>query len=166
MKIPGKKDSAVSPAIGTIIMIALTIILIYLLLSALLGMIPDFTILQEEAPEYFIVTWSDSDNAILKLLNTGPSIINQDYSAKFYVNEVLMDNIIVSTLSGYSFIPTQHFGVARLYGAGPRGLEWETNTSGFIDLSNGTFSSGDRVRVDIILNKDNSIYSSTTYICP
>ena len=62
-------------------MIALTIILIYLLLSALLGMIPDFTILQEEAPEYFIVTWSDSDNAILKLLNTGPSIINQDYSA-------------------------------------------------------------------------------------
>ncbi|HJJ48868.1 MAG TPA: hypothetical protein O0X39_07785 [Methanocorpusculum sp.] len=162
-----KKESAETPVIATILLVALTIILILLLFFILASMIPDFdSLIPKKTPEYFVVMKADPVTATIKIKNTGPSISSRDYSVKFYVNGRFLENAVITTLNSHEFIPTHHYGVAKIYGAGPKGDTWDANTSGFIDFSDGTFQSGDVLCIEIYLNTDSTLYSSTTYTCP
>lgn len=169
--VPASKrtDSALSPVVAEILLTVLTVILVILLLLLVLSCIPNFEfpkpVADDEIPEYFVVSVIDPVNLKIKLKNVGPDIPNNQYCAKIYVNGV-EENVVIETLSGHNFIPTHHYGVATLSGAGPTGSTWKQGSSGVLDLKNGLFRSGDTIRVEILYQPDMSVYSSSECTCP
>lgn len=167
-----KREEAASQTQGTILFVAITIILFAILLPILLGFLnlPEFKI--KMVPEIFVITSVlhiddesgafDYDSRVI-VLNTGPGTYNnKDLKARIYRNEVPL-NCVIETLNGVDFISTAHFGVDKLKGPGCQGLTWLPGEMISINLNDGTLHPGDTVRIDIIDKTSNEIISRHSY---
>lgn len=85
--------------------------------------------------------------------------VKDDLSARFFRNGVAL-NIDIPTMDADKFIPTHHYGVQTMNGEGDH---WYPGSSITIDFNDGTFRSGDVVRVEIYSNTDGRLISADTY---
>ncbi len=168
-----KSDNGISPAIATLLIIALTLILCAILIVYCMGLVniqweqP----LNTSPPELLaIVSVNHYDDngkltyeSIVTLQNIGTRPLkNSDYRAEIYINDI-KQYIVIKTLQADKFIETHHFGIQLLYGIGPIGYEWEPGNIGVFDLNDGTLYPGDLLQIDIIRKEDGEVISRSIY---
>lgn len=161
---------ATSQTIGSILMVAITIVLAVLVL--LLFHLPSLDFDMTPVPQIFIITSIENKDEITGLLNFDSRVIirhigtttyqNKNLKALFYKNN-LQVNANIPTLNGHDFISTSHTGVQWMGGMGCSGATWNPNEMTCIDLKDGTFRSGDSVKLDIIEKSSNSVISRHTF---
>lgn len=152
-----ERDRGDSPVLSEVMILGLVLILGLIILAYLLGLIsglfPDGML----APPIIKITAvlhtsaSGTMNLAIRVFieNTGAvEYKNRDLIAVFLRNgeEIYAE---ISTLHGEGFIPTQHFGVATMGGAGCRGEFFSPGEKIEINLNNGRYRPGDRVEVRI-----------------
>jgi hypothetical protein len=153
---PARADDAVSPLVGVVLMVAVTVILAAIVLALLLlwphpcDPFPSALVRVVEVHDYDEAgTVLNYDSRVL-LRNLGSrDLPNRPLTAAFYCDGVHVD-CVLRTFHGEDLIPTHHFGIERIQGAGCRGETWEVGTSVLIDFTDRTFMPGTTVRVDII----------------
>lgn len=151
------KDSALSPQIGTILMVAIVLILAALVLL-LAPSLPEWNLsIFTPEPSFIeikVIHHKSETGAMIydsrvTLYHNGTLMYaNNDLYAVFYKNQQKLP-CIVETLNGHLFIPTHHFGVQTLGGAGCQGTYWSPKEKIALDFSDGTFHPGDQVTVEI-----------------
>ncbi len=161
-----KSDNGISPAIATLLIIALTLILCAILIVYCMGLVniqweqP----LNTSPPELLaIVSVNHYDDngkltyeSIVTLQNIGTHPLrNSDYRAEIYINDI-KQYIVIKTLQALEFLSTHHNGIQLHYGAGPRGDIWEVGNSGVFDLNDRTIHPGDLLQIYIIDNNASS----------
>jgi len=156
------RERAVSQVEGTLILVAITVILALLLFLLLPVHFPEFT-LPEEPPAIFVITQISSYPADFEsriyLRNDGDKAYpNGQLRADIYLDGERLP-CVITTLHTYDFISTHHYGVQTLKGPGGRDATWEPRETLRIDLTDGTIQPGDVVRVDILMREDNSVIS-------
>jgi hypothetical protein len=157
---------AISPAIATILMVAITILLALLVL--LLFWMPPFGYTIGMVPAIFTITNIDSVDEITGGLNYDSRVMlihagtidyeNNNLKAKFYKNGQVV-NANIATMNGHDFISTPHNGVQWMGGSGCSGISWTPGEQIAIDFTDGTFYPGDAVEVDIFDNSTGQIIS-------
>lgn len=148
---------ATSKVIGTILMVALTILLAVLVLLMIhlpplsfdggppaIFQIRDVHHRSDRSPHPL-----NYDSRIVLIHNGTKSYENGRLKAEFYLNNRLL-NARASTLNGHQFISTRHNGIQWIGGSGCSGTTWEPGEQLVIDFTDGTFHQGDHVQVDII----------------
>ncbi|MDD1667491.1 MAG: type IV pilin N-terminal domain-containing protein [Methanomicrobiales archaeon] len=166
---PRRASPAISPVIGTVLLVGMTVILsalVYLLVLAAPppGIDPSrFQYIRivavRQAGDPFTPTCDDS---CLILLHEGNAPLGNDgISAVVLRNdETLIAN--VTTLNGKRFISTKHFGVEHLGGPGSRGSAWDPGEEIWIDLREHAVAEGDLVTVRIIDRDSDLVLSEDT----
>jgi len=162
-----KSDDGVSPAIATLLIIALTLILCAIFMIYCMGLIdiqweqP----LNTSPPEILaIVSVNHYDEkskltyeSIVTLQNIGAQPLkNSDYRAEVFINGK-KEMVVIKTLQAHDFISTNHFGIQLLYGLGPTDYFWVPNQKGIFDLNDRLLHPGDILQIDIINNNTSSI---------
>lgn len=148
---------ATSKVIGTILMVALTILLALLVL--LMVTIPPLSF-STGPPAIFQVREihhrSDRypnplnyDSRMVLVNNGSKEYLNDGLSAIFYLNGQLLDARAI-TLNGHHFISTHHVGIQWMGGSGCSGTSWAPGEQTVIDFTDGTFHPGDLVQIDVI----------------
>ena len=102
------------------------------------------------------------DSRVILVHNGTGTYQNSDLYAIFYRNQVPL-NAVISTLNGYDFISTRHYGVQWMGGSGCSDSTWTPGESTVIDFTDGTFHQGDRVQVDILETASNRTISRHRY---
>ncbi len=167
-----KSDNGISPAIATLLIIALTLILCAILAACLMhysytSLVPSSSnppeILAIESVKHYNnngqLTYAS--NVTLRNIGTEP-LWNSNYSAEVYIDDT-KQFVIINTLKADEFIPTHHYGIKNLFGSGPTGYEWEPGNSGILDLEDGTIQPGFTLRIDIIRKEDGEVISRSIY---
>lgn len=159
-------ESGVSETHGVLILVGVTVILAVLVLLMLLAMIPSWSWAEPAQPP-IIITGVSHHSAItgkmtyasrVTLLNNGSTVYENDcLKAVFYVNGQKV--CIVQTLNGYLFIPSHHYGVKTIGGAGCRTEYWNPGERIDIDLTDTTLYPGAKVCVEIIDKRDGKVIS-------
>jgi hypothetical protein len=159
-------DDAVSHAVGTILMVALVIILAMLVL---LITFPNLFETGLPSPiQITAVKFYDDQTGRLNydsrviIINKGDKILdNIHLRAVFFRNEQQVPAVI-NTLNGHLFISTIHTGVQWIGGAGS--LDgWDPDQMMTIDLADQTFFPGDMVRLEVFEMPGNRIISRSRY---
>lgn len=169
----GRSGEAVSQVQGVLLLVVITIILAVLLFLMLhiplwQGGSP------EEPPEIFAITqlnhYCEKNSARLNydsrmtIINNGvATYVNDDLRAEIFVNDRFSGALIYS-MNAHQFIPTYHIGVERMEGTGSTGYYWYPGSRIFLDLTDGTFRPGDRVRLDIYHKDHDRIISRSERI--
>ena len=161
-----ENSGATSPVMGSILCIAITMMLAVLVL--LLFQIPNLFLMQDsEVPAIFKITTirHTNENGILNydsymvVVNSGvKGYENQNLYAKTYKDGTQL-NCIISTMNGNKFISSQHFGVQNLAGFGAKGVTWYPNAMIWIDYTDMTFHPGDEVTLEVFNSTTNQIIS-------
>lgn len=165
-----RMDRAESQPIAIILLIAITILLALLVL--LMFHLPAMA-WGYGPPPVFIITGvyhtSDQypypmnfDSRVVLLHNGSVEMDNDALQANFYRNNMPLPAMI-TTLNGYQFIQTRHFGVQWIGGSGCSGTTWAPDERLVIDFTDGTFRPGDVIRVDIIQRQNGAVISRHTY---
>lgn len=159
-------EDAVSNPVGTILMVALTILLAALLLFIIF---PD---LFEAVPSPIQITavrhYDDQtgrlnfDSRVILIYKGEMRLNNTCMRAVFYRNEQQVPAVI-STLNGHQFISTIHTGVQWIGGEGCKDGGWCPNQMVSIDLADHTFFPGDMVRLDVISMPGDQVISRSRY---
>lgn len=150
------QDPAVSSVHGNLLMVAIAVILAFLVLLLVLGMLSGLWGSQSLAPPLIQIT--DVFHTEKGKMNLASRIAimnrhcveyrNRDLKAVFFRNgEELFARI--NTLNGHNFIPTQHFGVSTIGGAGCSNDFFSPGEKILIDLKNGYYRPGDRIELRI-----------------
>ena len=150
-----RPDDGVSQIQGVIILVAVTFILAILLLLMLhIPLWPGFS---KGTPEIFAITdllhhneegTLNYDSRIM-IKHVGTAVYrNDELRAEVFVNDQDTQSIIRS-FNAHLFIDTFHLGVQRLWGVGSTGYYWYPGTPIYLDMNDGTFRPGDRVRLDV-----------------
>lgn len=165
---PGRRDDAVSPLVGVIVMVVVTVILVAII-AAYLFWLPHLcdpfprAVVQVVAVHDF-----DEDRPVLNydsrvlLRNFGPTLPNLPLTARFYSDGVPVPCRLL-TFHGEDVVPSHHFGIERVQGAGCRGETWERGTSVLIDFTDRTFMPGKTVRVDVVDTGTGCVISSHSF---
>jgi hypothetical protein len=163
------RSGGISPAIATILLVALTLLLalLVLLLFSLptwdIGEPPAILIIKNVEHRSDLSPYTLNYDSRVILVNAGAeSYQNDRLKAVFYRNKALL-NAIISTMDGHSFISTRHYGVQWIGGSGCSGGTWTPGESMVIDFTDGTFRPGDLVQVDIIDTTSNRTISRHRY---
>lgn len=163
-----RNDNALSPVLAEILLTALTVLLIAIFLAILMGMIPQMYEIpkaeEEKIPEIIkIMDVTDVKEGIVKLEHVGKEKIrNSEHSAQVYI-DAYKKYVVINTLQGGEFIPTNHFGIKNLYGAGPTNYFWEPGDQGVFNLKNKIIRHNCTLRIDIIRNSDGRIISTSEF---
>ncbi len=166
-----KGDDGVSPAIATLLLIAITLIICAIVFACLMNYCYTSSgQFSEETPEILAIVSVDHYNdkkltfaSKVKLRNIGTKpLVNQNYSAEVYINDV-KQYVIINTLQAHDFIETHHFGISTISGSGPTGYEWEPGNSGDFDLLDGMVQPGCTLRIDIIRKEDGEVISRSIF---
>jgi hypothetical protein len=167
-----KRGDATSQTQGTILLVAITLILFAILLPILLGFLhlPEFKI--RMIPEIFIITnivhIDDVTGAMnydsrMIILHTGSiTYDNSKLKARLYRNDVPLD-CVIETLRATDFMSTVHLGVQWIGKEGCSGNTWLPGERGVIDVKDGTFHPGDTARIDIIDKSTGEVISRHSY---
>jgi len=155
------KERAVSQVTGTLLLVAITIILAILLMLCI--QMPDLDWEDTEPPIIFSITSIASSPPTYESQVFLRNVVKKDYknkelSAKIYRNDTELP-CVIETLNTHEFISTAHYGVRNLMGMGGCSDTWNYNQMLRIDLSNGFIHHGDVIRVDIIKTASNSVIS-------
>lgn len=155
------RECATSPVTGTLLLVAITVILAIILMSSF--HLPDFDWEYTEPPVIFSITSITSSPSTYESQIFLRNIIKKDFnnhelSAKIYCNGELLP-CTIETLQITNFIPTAHYGVKLLKGQGGSDNTWNYNQMLGIDLSNGFIHPGDVIRVDIIKTATDTVIS-------
>jgi len=166
-------DDGVSPVISEILLVAVTILLAAVAAASLFGLFSD-TVSQAEPSEILQITsvshYSESGKltyaGIITLKNIGyEEIQNREHGMYISVNGD-RTRAVIETLSSSDFIPTHHYGVRLIKGAGPHGNTWESGASGVIDVSDKMIQPGDLVTVEVYRISDGEIISCSQFLAP
>ncbi len=155
------RECATSPVTGTLLLVAITVILAIILMLSF--HMPDFDWEYTEPPVIFSITSIDSVSPTFESWIYLRNIENKDFqngelSAKIYRNGELLP-CIIETLYISDFISTAHYGVEKLKGQGGCTDLWNYNQLLKMDLSNGFIHPGDVIRVDIIKTATDTVIS-------
>ncbi len=155
-----QSEEAVSPVQGTLLMVALTIILaliVWLLCSGFT--LPTWPPPPPEPPSIIITEVQHINNdppynlnyeSRVTLRNNGTVQFENDrLTARFYRDGEEIYPCVIETLNGANFIPTPHYGVQTIKGSGCQGMYWNPNERIWINLNDGTLHPGDLVTVEI-----------------
>ncbi len=162
---PVKDQVAQSPVIGGILLVSITIILAVLVMVMMLSLI-NFPFPQNipETIKIERLALTDENGRLnydsrVFLVHTGTEIFqNNDLRAEIYKNGVKLP-VIIRTFHGHEFVSTSHFGIQTMAGLGCSGETWYPGEKVVLDLNDGTFRSGDLIRVDIFRISINTIIS-------
>ena len=166
-------DDGVSPVISELLLVAVTVVLAVIVAASLFGLFSD-TISPSEQPEILKITsishYSDSGKltyaGIITLKNIGyEDIQNRRHGMYISINEE-RTNSVIETLCSSDFIPTHHYGVRLIKGAGPHGDVWESGALGVIDLSDKMIHPGDLVTVEVYRLDTEEIISRSKLYAP
>ena len=164
-------DDGVSPAIATLLIIALTLILCAILAAFCMALIsPSSGIPLLSPPEILAIESVDHYNdkkltfaSKVTLRNIGTEKLwNTNYSAEVYINNV-KQRVIIETLQAHEFIDTHHYGIKTISGGGPTGYEWDPGNTGVFDLNDRTIHPGDLLQIDIIRKEDGEVISRSIF---
>ncbi len=163
------RADAVSPIVGVVLMVAVTVLLA-VILAALLFWLPH---LCDPFPRAVIQVVAVHDygeggsplnyDSRLLLRNFGPDDLpNRPLTAAFYADGVHID-CRLETFHGEDVVPSHHFGIERIQGLGCRGETWESGGSVLIDFTDRTFMPGKTIRVDVIDTGTGCVISSHSF---
>jgi len=166
-----RHDDAGSNSIGTILIIAVTIILaILVLLLCLRFSIPKWNF--TPIPAIFVITnvvhvddYTGNMNYDSRLIvkHTGTKTYNNaNLKASIYRNGKKL-NCVIDTLRATDFMSTVHLGVQWIGYAGCSGNTWLPGEMSAIDLKDGTFRPGDTAQIDIIDKSTDEVISRHVY---
>jgi len=162
-----RHGEASSPALGIILLLAITLILALLVL--LMFHLP--FLYDTSVPAIFKITniRHTSEHGALNydsymvIMNTGTAgYPNKNLYAGIYRNGVLMD-CRIETFNGHDFIPTHHYTIQTLGGPGSCGSIWNPVEMVFIDFRDGTFHPGDQIIFEVFDNSTKQIVSRHYY---
>lgn len=153
---PGRHGDAVSPVLGVVLMVAVTVLLAAIIL-ALLSWLPHLCDPFPPAVIRVVEVHDYDENGIelnydsrLLMRNYGTKDIpNRQITAAFYCDGVRVNCRLVN-FHGEDDVPSHHYGIQRVGGLGCRDETWESGGSVLIDFTDRTFMPGKKVRVDII----------------
>jgi len=167
--IPRNTD-AISPVIGVILNVGITVILALLVL--LLFQMPNFAWQDTPVPVIFKITNIRHVNeygvrnydSYMVLIHTGTiAYENRNLMAKILKNDVPL-NFVIATLNGNDYINHAHTqGVHIMGGPGCSGNLWTPGEMTYIEFSHGTFHPGDSVKFEVYDNTTKQIISRHTY---
>ncbi len=166
-----RNESGVSPIVGVVLLVAVTVILAALILALfslphLCNPFPptefEIVVIHDYNEEATVLNY---DSRVLIRYNGARALPNRHLSARFYVDGIPIKNTI-STFHGEEFIPTHHFGVELMKGEGCKGEKWLQNEFVLIDFKDGTFKPGHTVRVEIIDSGTSCVISRDEYLAP
>ena len=166
-------DFGVSPVISEILLVTVTVLLAAAVFAVFFGLFP-LPYTEEEPPEILEIVsishFSDAEKltyaGIITLKNVGhEDIRNREHGMYILVNEE-RTRAVIETLSSSDFIPTHHYGVRLLKGAGPHGDVWEAGASGVVDLSDKMVQAGDLVTVEVYHRGTGDIISRSELYAP
>ncbi len=161
-----ESECALSDTHGTLLMVAVTIILAALVLLMVLAMIPSWSWMEPADPPIVITEIAHTSKATgeftrasrIVLLNNGSTAYENDgLKAIFYKNGQKV--CTVQTLNGYRLIPSHHYGVKTLGGEGCRNSHWNPGEELELDLTDHTFYPGIQVTVEIMEKQTGKIIS-------
>lgn len=160
-------EDAVSSPVGTILMVALTILLAALMLFIMFPSLFDAAVpspIQITAVRHYDEQTGrlNFDSRVILVYKGEKRLNNTCLRAVFYRNEQQVPAVI-STLNGYQFINTVHTGVQWIGGEGCRDGGWCPDQMVSIDLADHTFIPGDVVRLDVIEMPGNQVISRSRY---
>ena len=166
---PAKVVDAVSTIHGVLLMVAVTVILAVILLAHALWL-PHFCDPFPPATFQVVAVHDyDEDGTVLNydsrvlIRNLGTrNVPNRAITAAFYSDGIRIDCRLVN-FHGEDDVPSHHFGIQRVQGAGCRGETWEVGTSVLIDFTDRTFMPGKTVRVDVIDLRTDCVVSSHSF---
>lgn len=167
---PGRHGDAVSPVLGVILMVAVTVLLAAIIL-ALLSWLP---LLCDPFPsnDIRIVGFYDYDERSGHLFNYDSRIVLQNFGSKDLPNRQITgafyrDGVRVrcnlESFHGGDPPHSIHTGYETMGGVGCQGETWEVGAKIVIDFNNGTFLPGQLVRVDIIDIGTGCVISSDSF---
>jgi hypothetical protein len=162
-------ERSLSHTHAALLMVAITVILAILLLLILLGMIPSWSWAGPELPPIIIteIVHTNDDTGILTyasrvfLLNNGSTTYENDcLRAVFYLDGTRVRTVY--TLNGYRLIPSHHYGVRYIKGAGCRSPYWNPGEEMEVDLADKTLIPGGMVTVEIVNRVTGQVISKHT----
>ncbi|WP_157677656.1 type IV pilin N-terminal domain-containing protein [Methanoregula boonei] len=161
-----KRQEAASPALGIMLMLAITLILAVLVL--LMFRLP--YLYDPSVPAIFKITNIKHDqngirnfDSYMVVMNTGTtSYRNSNLYAEIYRNGEKLD-CRIETLNGHDFIPTHHYKIQTMGGPGSQGFFWNPVEMIFVDFRDGTFHPGDQVTFEVYDNTTRQLLSRHTY---
>ncbi|MDD1676184.1 MAG: type IV pilin [Methanomicrobiales archaeon] len=164
------QNRAESQTIAVILLISITVLLALLVL--LMFRFPAMT--WGGPPAIFVITdvyhTSDQfpyrmnyDSRVVLVHNGSIVAKNDDLRAYFYRDDMPIPAVI-TTMNGYRFIQTRHFGVQWIGGSGCAGDTWAPGEHLVIDFTDGTFRPGDVVRIDVVQKWSSVVISRHTHI--
>ena len=163
-------DSALSPTVAILLLLAITMILAALV--ALLIDLPVFDTGVLSTPSFLqilCVFHTDEqgrlnyDSRIILIHNGSDSLENRNLTADFFRNGSKLP-IAVETMNGDLFISTRHYGIQTMGGLGCSGPTWLPKEKISLDFSDGTFHPGDTIRIDIFSKTSGTLVSRHTFI--
>jgi len=167
--IPRNTD-AISPVIGVILNVGITVILALLVL--LLFQMPNFAWQDTPVPVIFKITNIRHVNEYgvlnydshMILIHTGTiDYQNRNLMAKILKNGVPL-NFVIATLNGYEYIAHAHTqGIQTMRGPGCSQNLWTPGEMIVIDFNHKTFRPGDNVTFEVYDNTTKQIISRDTY---
>lgn len=169
---PGKDpERGGSHPLATILLVAITILLALLVLLLVPSL--QFEFPDPVKPPSFIEIRSvlhtnekgilNYDSRVVLYHNGTQSYPNRNLSATFYRNTTRLP-CVISTLNGYEFIKTHHFGVQKIEGLGCRDEKWNPHEKIVVDFTDGTFHPGDTVTVEVYLEPKKILLSKYTTV--
>jgi hypothetical protein len=165
-------DDGASNPIGTILILAVTVIIAAMILAMLLQMPAIF---DPTPPVVFEITKIRhvNDAGVLTydsrvmLVNTGcEEYRNRDLMAKIYRNDIPL-TFVIASMNGNDYIAHYHTqGVDIMGGPGCSGSTWSPGEMLYIDFKDRTFHPEDTVRIEVYDKTMNRLVSSDTYPHP
>lgn len=159
------ENEAVSPQIGTILLVAICILLAALII--LMCQFPDFSIQVHPTPSFIEIAGVyhtdergvlNYDSRVILLHNGSERLRNANLRAEFFRNGTRIQAVI-ETMNGNDFISTHHFGVQTMGGLGCSGQYWDPQEKIALDFSDRTFHPGESIRVDIFWKASGELVS-------
>ncbi|WP_440950582.1 hypothetical protein [Methanosphaerula subterraneus] len=159
-------DDAVSNPVGTILMVALTILLVALLFFGIFPNLFDMTpsVIQITGVRHYDDETGrlNYDSRVILIYKGEKRLDNTGLRAVFYRNEQQLPAVI-GTMNGNQFISTVHNGVQWIGGEGCKDSGWCFNQMMSIDLTDRTFFPNDMVRIDVIEKAGGRIISRSRF---
>ncbi|MEN6342161.1 MAG: type IV pilin [Methanospirillum sp.] len=167
---PARADDALSPLVGIVLMVAVTVILAAIILALLSWLphlcdpFPPSVIKIEEIHDYNEAGTKLTYASRVLLRNFGTKDLpNRQITGAFYSDGKRVQ-CTMKSFHGEDYPDGFHrSGFKTMGGEGCRGLTWEAGASVLIDFNERTFMPGQTVRVDIIDSGTGCVISSDSF---
>ncbi|HMA05021.1 MAG TPA: type IV pilin N-terminal domain-containing protein [Methanomicrobiales archaeon] len=160
---------AVSPVIGAMLLVGMTVVLSALVYLLVLSAPPP--VIDPSRFQFIHITdirhpgdpvATPCDDSCILLIHEGNAPLENDRLSAIILGNDEMVRANITTLNGKKYPATKHFGVKNLGGAGSRGSTWDPGEEIYIDLKEDLVKEGDLVTVRIVDKDSNLVISEDT----